>query len=234
MDKMLFLAFCLMFSIQSTAQVSSADSLLRVLSAKRDSLRFRLNTGKVPEEERPKVVEEWKQARERAKVAEYAVYLERPQQHLMRQSKFWIEDGTRRQDSLVDRLIYLVSEDSMADYREKDGAIRLLAKARNKKAHTFLLDNLWRLSTTDDYNNTDYWYVKQNTDNNWVLFPQIIHVLSTQKLEYESFDTIALLLDNLEQDTPLLASLLNLYVQKYQNEIFTDNVQNIIRFLEGH
>ncbi|MFN0036871.1 MAG: hypothetical protein ACKVUS_17585 [Saprospiraceae bacterium] len=145
----------------------------------------------------------------------------------------WVDNVRPKQDSIVDQLINLASKDTLTGLAEKKEAVRLLARTRNNKAYAFLLDNIGHLSTTDDYNNTDYWFVNQEPIGNWVLFPEIIRLMSTKKLEFdEGMVTVTLLLDRIVKDPPLLIAILNLYAQKEQNEVFFENKKNIVQLLQ--
>lgn len=142
-------------------------------------------------------------------------------------------DGERpKQDSIVNQLIQVVAESGF-NVDQKRAAIRLLAKSRTPKAYSFLLNNIWWLSTTDDYNNTTYWFVNQEPIGNWALFPEIIQLMSTKKLEFdEGMVTVTLLLDKIVQDPPLAIAFLNLYAQREPNEVFFENKNNIIQILQ--
>lgn len=135
-------------------------------------------------------------------------------------------------DSIENQLIEVVLEEGF-NLNQKGTAVQLLAKSRTPKAYSFLLNNIWWLSTTDDYNNTTYWFVNQEPIGNWALFPEIIQLMSTKKLEFdEGMVTVTLLLDKIVQDPPLLISLLDLYAQKEQNDVFFENKKNIVQLLQ--
>ncbi len=135
-------------------------------------------------------------------------------------------------DSIENQLIEVVAEEGF-NLNQKGTAVQLLAKSRTPKAYSFLLNNIWWLSTTDDYNNTTYWFVNQEPIGNWALFPEIIQLMSTKKLEFdEGMVTVTLLLDKIVQDPPLLISLLDLYAQKEQNDVFFENKKNIVQLLQ--
>ncbi len=135
-------------------------------------------------------------------------------------------------DSIENQLIEVVVEEGF-NLNQKGTAVQLLAKSRTPKAYSFLLNNIWWLSTTDDYNNTTYWFVNQEPIGNWALFPEIIQLMSTKKLEFdEGMVTVTLLLDKIVQDPPLLISLLDLYAQKEQNDVFFENKKNIVQLLQ--
>jgi len=218
------LTLCLLFYLsvlqQPSAQTAPVDSLRRIIFNKESS----------PEQRKKARDEMFLIEREGRK----SVYQERSQQSLLRDSKFWIDDLRTQQDSIVDQLIRLVSVDTLANILEKKEAILLLARSQNKKAYALLMDNIGHLSTTDDYNNTDFWFVKQELTGNWALFPEIIRLISTKKLSIadERIVTITLLLDKIVQDPPLLIALLNLYAQKQENEVFIENKKHIVQLLQ--
>lgn len=216
----IFLLGCFIAVPKVSAQAASIDSLKKIM----------FNSATLPEQRKKARDEMFRIQRER----DSNTYQEISQQsRLLVDSKFWIEDVNAQQNFIVDQVINLVSKDSVANDLEKKEAIRLLARSRNPKAYSLLMDNIWYLSTTDDYNNTDYWFVKQEPAGNWVLFPEIIRLISTKKLEFdEGMVTVTLLLDKIVQDPPLLIAILNLYAQKEQNEIFFENKKNIVQLLQ--
>ncbi len=147
----------------------------------------------------------------------------------------WLDRAGPKQDLIVDQIVKVL-EDTTADLYDfqKTEAVRVLVRSQNKKAYPFLMDNYWYLRTIDDYNNPNFWFLRQEPTANWTLFPEILRLMATQKLEGDDgIILVAYLLDKIVQDPPFLIAILNLYDQRDQNPIFTENKKGVVQILQN-
>lgn len=146
----------------------------------------------------------------------------------------WMDHARPKQDLIVEQTVQLLGDTSADLYDfQKAEAVQCLVRSKNPNAYPFLMDNSWYLRTVDDYNNMNFWFLRQETAGNWALFPEIMRLMGKEEFtEVESIMMVAMLLDKIVQDPPFLIAVLNLYAQKNQNIIFTQNKQAVVELLQ--
>ncbi len=145
----------------------------------------------------------------------------------------WMDHARPKQDLIVAQVVALLEDanNDLYDFQKND-AVRYLVRSKNTNAYPFLLDNIWYLGTTDDYNNFDFWYINQVPAGNWALFPEILRLMAKEELtQFEELIMVASMLNKIVEDHNLLIAILDLYAQKNQHDIFTQNKNKVVELL---